>query len=502
MTSPASPGDYSLSDSQRGPASLGPWPATHLLIWGFVGLHLLLAASLPLIAFETHYALYGLHLDWSYVDHPPLVGWIQALVQQFSRSDLAMRVAPVLIITASQYLVAALAMRLFPRSTPWLGFASVLLLQGAVIIHAGIAMAPEVPLLLTGLLVMWFTLGVIEQNRLRDWVGLGVALGLAGLSKYTAITLALSVPLALLSAGAWRLLLQPRALLAVALAGWVVSPVLIWNWQHDWVSFTYQIGYQLEPDEAEAAWSLSDALNMQLQQLGAYSPALYLGGIAGMIWGLRRGDRGTRLSIAFALPVLLLFGYLAGAGRSSPHWTLLGWVYLAPLAALWIIEHWRGRAARYLVFVSGLLSVAVLLVLMVLPLPVLPFPDYGHPLSRLLGWQEAAAKAEALRHQWAEQESGREPVLLVQNWHYAGPLAWYGQPAVVQDAGRRTSQYAFWYGLPEPDTRGILVVFDEEDEIPQVREPGFDCRQVDTMPAYRGATLARMFYFYRCEAAL
>ena len=35
---------------------------------------------------EAHYALYGLHLDWSYFDHPPLVGWIQALPINFEFS--------------------------------------------------------------------------------------------------------------------------------------------------------------------------------------------------------------------------------------------------------------------------------------------------------------------------------------------------------------------------------------------------------------------------------
>ena len=128
-------------------------------------------------------------------------GLDSSLVQQFSHSDFAMRIAPIVLTTASQYLVAVLALRLFPAATPWLGFITVLLLQGTLVIHMSLAMAPEVPLLLAGLLVLWFTRNVLEYERPRDWLSLGLALGLAGLSKYTAVTLAVSVLLALWSGG-------------------------------------------------------------------------------------------------------------------------------------------------------------------------------------------------------------------------------------------------------------------------------------------------------------
>ncbi len=477
---------------------LGPWPATHVVILGFACWHLVLAASLPLIAFETHYALYGLHLNWSYVDHPPMVGWIQALVQQFSHSDFAMRLAPIALATASQYLVAMLALRLFPADTRWLGLITVLLLQGTLIIHMSIAMAPEAPLLLAGLMVLWFTRNVLEHDRLRDWLGLGLALGLAGLSKYTAVTLALSVVLALWSGGRLSSLLQRRAWYGLGLAALLVSPVLIWNALHDWISFRYQVGYQLESDEAAAAWSLGDALNMQLEQMGAYSPLLYIGGMASVIWAVRRPGKSERLLLIFALPVLLLFGFMAGSGRSSAHWTLMGWVFLAPLCALWLWTFWHNKVVRGLAWVSASISVLLLLIMCIAPMPFLPFPDYGHPLSRVTGWQDAAIRAEQLRQAMTE-EGKAEPVVLVYNWHSAGPLAWYQPDTIVQDTQNRPSQYLYWYGAVGPDSRGILVIYDEKNEQPQVYEPGFACEQVDTLPAYRGRVLTRLFYFYRCE---
>jgi 4-amino-4-deoxy-L-arabinose transferase-like glycosyltransferase len=40
-------------------------------------LHLAIGASIGLSVDEAHYLLYAAYPDWSYFDHPPLVGWVQ-----------------------------------------------------------------------------------------------------------------------------------------------------------------------------------------------------------------------------------------------------------------------------------------------------------------------------------------------------------------------------------------------------------------------------------------
>ena len=51
---------------------LDPKQALHAVIWAYAGFHLLIAALMPLVAHEAHYALYGRHLALSFLDHPPL----------------------------------------------------------------------------------------------------------------------------------------------------------------------------------------------------------------------------------------------------------------------------------------------------------------------------------------------------------------------------------------------------------------------------------------------
>ena len=60
-------------------------------------LHVGLGAALGLSVDEAHYALYAAHPDWSYFDHPPLVGWAQWPLVALGAPTLALRLVPELL---------------------------------------------------------------------------------------------------------------------------------------------------------------------------------------------------------------------------------------------------------------------------------------------------------------------------------------------------------------------------------------------------------------------
>ncbi len=479
-----------------------PWLATHILILGFAAAKLAVAPLLPLSPYEAHYALYGFYLDWSYVDHPPLVGWLQGLMLNFAASEFALRLIPIILSATAQYLLATLALRLYPDESPWLGFISVLLLQGAAISHLALGMVPEVPLVTLSVATVWLTQRVLEHNHWRAWLALGIILGLAGLSKYTAVTLVPSVALALLFAHGSRFLIQLRSMVAALLALVIISPVLIWNWQHEWLSFRYQSTYQLERNSAGPAWSLDDALRAHLEQVFNYSPLIYFGGIAAILWCCRRLDPGSRLLLVFAAPVLLLFCWAAGLGGAArPHWTYVGWLLLTPLIGRGILALWSWRSVRVFTYGSACYSIIALLLLHLLLLPIGKFQDFKHPLRSMLGWKEAALRAERLRQTLATQApADPQPVLLVRNWHDAGRLAWYARPTAVLETRNRPSQYAYWFGEARPDVGGILVVPSKERTPPKHPAPGFSCTPLDRQTVYHGPSLVNVFNFFRCKS--
>ncbi|WP_162141178.1 ArnT family glycosyltransferase [Simiduia agarivorans] len=466
-------------------------PTTHKVLLGFALVHLILAASLPLALFEAHYALYGVHWQLSYVDHPPLMGWLQGLVQLVSHADMAQRLIPIGITLGTQYLLVLLALRLFPdqpgidRTTAWV-------VQLIPISHIGFMAAPDLPLMLFSLLTFWCCLNILEQQRWRDWLLMGLCIGLAGLSKYTAVTLVVSLALVL-----WhqhrhlRWLAQPKLWLAAVVGGLCVLPVLWWNYQHDWISFTFQMEYQ-----GGDGWSLPHMAQALANQLIAYSPLVLLAFLPVQ----QPGHQHARARLwCWAAPLLLLFAYQAGAGRSSEHWTYSAWLLLAPLMALQLRTLWHKLWLRRAVYTWGILLSLVFALL--IAAPWLSFKDFKHPLGKISGWPPASERANQLLNEWRQELADTEPqpTLAVQNWHHAEPLAWYGRPVVVRDMKHETSQYSQWFGHFAPGDRGLLVRPSKRTEAPEIQSEAAECTWVDSLPVYLNKGIARVYHFYRCQ---
>jgi len=466
--------------------------ATILLLLITTGLHLLVAGGVALSVDEAHYALYGLYLDWSYFDHPPMVGWLQALVLPLSQSEFALRLWPALLMAFASGLLYRLSRVLFPQASPWTAFVAVLILQSAIIVQLlGIAMLPEVPLLVFALasaLALW---SALARQRWRDWLLLGLCLGLAGLSKYTAVTLALSVVLFVLWQGQWRLLLTPRPWTAALLAFVCILPVLYWNSQHDWISFRYQLGHGT-PDRV---WSLSRFARAQAGQVLAYAPGIFLFGVIALVdtWN-NRHEANRRFLLSLVLPPLLLFGWAAGYEETLPHWTLLVWALLAVPSADWL---WQRRDRRWVrLSAAGSLLYSLLLTLVIhsqFASPWIPFKPLQHPLRDLYGWQAAAERGAMLA-------AAAEKPLLVGNWSLASRIAWYARPQPVLVTDRRFDQSDIWYGTPKKGSGGVLLVPDYYEGRDRVSGLGkfAQCQRMDSMTVLLGATPVQHFSFYNC----
>jgi 4-amino-4-deoxy-L-arabinose transferase-like glycosyltransferase len=465
---------------------------TLLLLLLTTGMHLLVAGNVALSVDEAHYALYGLHLDWSYFDHPPMVGWLQALVLPFSGSEFALRLWPALLMALSGALLYRLARKLFPDATPWAAFSAVLILQSAVIVQLlGIALVPETPLLLFALAAALALWRAVQRQQWGDWLLLGLLLGLAGLSKYTAVTLAFSAVLFLLWQGQWRLLLSAKPWLAALVALLCILPVLYWNSQHEWLSFRYQ----LEHGAPDRAWSLARFARAQTAQILAYAPGVFLFGVIALVEMWRHRDRAaSRLILSLVLPPLLLFGWAAGYEETLPHWTLLVWALLAIPAARWVVERWQRRWVRLTAGASLFYSLLLTVVIhSQFALPWIPFQPLEHPLRDLYGWQAAAERGTMLA------QAADKP-LLVGNWSLASRIAWYARPQSVQVTDRRFDQFDIWFGTPQKGSGGVLLVPDYYEGRKRVSGIGKfrQCRRMDSMKVLLGETPVQHFNFYNC----
>ncbi len=478
---------------------LTPWQATLLLIIFSSLLRLMASSGVGLGTDEAHYALYGLHLDTSYYDHPPMIGWLQAIVLLFSDSYLALRFMPTLLFGLTGLALHRVTRTLFPYQTPWLGFISVALLQSGLMFQLiGLSMLPDDPLLLLGLLTLLVLHSLLNDNRLRYWVALGAVLGLAGLSKYTAVTLVATVLLVALHQGRlWGWIRSAGPWLAMLTGLLLIMPVLYWNYSHDWISFAYQLHH----GTGNPVWKPVNFLLSQLAQLLVYGPAIFVLGLIAVFAAFKNmREQSVWLCFSLAAPVLLLFGWNSGYQMTLPHWASLGWAGLIPLIARWLHDNWTQRWVRISLWVSAVYSLLLITVIFSeFFLAWLPFPDNRNPLRDLYGWDQAAHRAGELRAEMAATP-GLDPYLFSEHWTEASRLAWYARPASVQVLDTGYDQFDIWFGSPQQGTRGILVSWPEQ-KAPATGGKGqfAECVLRDTLPVSSNGHMVSTFSFYACH---
>ncbi|MFZ2308727.1 MAG: glycosyltransferase family 39 protein [Rhodoferax sp.] len=462
--------------------------------------HFVLGASLGLSVDEAHYALYATHLDWSYFDHPPLVGWVQWPLVALDAPTWLLRLVPQALWLGTALLVHGLAERLqagLPVGVA--GWWATAVLALTPLLHVlGIGLLPDTLLMFWSAALVWLTLDLMPPAALRRpgaWLMLGLLLGLAGLSKYTAIFAAVAVALCLLQAHGAALLRSPWPWVAVLVALVLVLPVAVWNHANHWISFTYQAQHG-----AGGGWQAAHVLRFLLVQVLAYGPLLAWAW-AGSRQGVAPGARS--LLLFFAIPFLVM-AVLSGGGTSLPHWTAPAWVALAPFAGVGLARAWqqnRHRLVLGLVVAQALVS-AVLLGLMFSAGQPLVANSTGqgnsaqpsNPFADLHGWEQAGATARTLATQ-----QGLHSVA-VQNWTLASRLGWYARPLPVHVLEDRFDQFDLWAGDLPPGGDTLLVDWSQLAYTVPLGAHGFaSCTLLATQDVQRLGAPVASFRFFACR---
>lgn len=211
---------------------------------------------------ETYYYLYTLHLDWSYFDHPVLVAlitglgpWLTGEVSQFT-----IRFGALILHTGSLLLLYLTSARLFSAKAARFTLAIATIIP-IFQIGFGVLTLPDNPLIffwsasLCCAAYEFFGQSPTQEYSSSDrdlqpvsyqpsyrLALLSILVGLACLGKYHGFVLGLGlVGFCLTSPRHRPALLSPWAWLGLGLFLVTISPILIWNIQHDWISFRFQL---------------------------------------------------------------------------------------------------------------------------------------------------------------------------------------------------------------------------------------------------------------------
>lgn len=470
-----------------------PFLLTLILSTTFLIFHLWLAPLFALSVDEAHYALYAKNLALSYFDHPPLVGWLQYIALFFGDDEFSLRVIPIVLFWLSSILLYLLTRQIYTNHSQYVAFIAVLLLHLCALIHiTSIAMLPETPLLFFGILAMKFSHNAIYNKKIKDWFFLAIVLGLAGLSKYSAFLYVISIILLIFYYKKYKILISIKPYLAVIVTLIIISPVLYWNYKHNWISFNYQLNHGLQDLNN---WNLLTFIKAQLLQLAVYGPIIYIGGILAIIWSF--SSKENKFFVIWSLPGLIFFAIASGYSMPLAHWTMFVWVSLLPLIAVYFFKIIKSTIGKYFITISSIYSLVLICAIYIVVLDYLPFNFKPHPLRDLVGWKQSALIAEKLRKSYAEQYNVDNSQLFVENWSYGSRIAWYVYPQKVHILDTKFNQFDLW-NKPNNSKAGILISLEKVDK----KHNDFkNCINIDRYLAYspKQRILLNTFYFYWCE---
>ena len=210
---------------------------------------------------EAYYYLYSQNLDWSYFDHPVFVAlttglgvWLTGKVNQFT-----IRIGTLIIFTLSLYLLYLTGKKLFDRQS---GVFSLIInsLIPIFTIAFGVLTLPDVPLVFFWTLTLWCAASEFFRSPSPEkyqpsfrLIFICMALGLACLSKYHGFILGLGlVGFCLFNPPYRRVFTSPWLWWGIACFFLTLFPLIYWNWQHDWASFSFQLsGRFRSPEERQ-----------------------------------------------------------------------------------------------------------------------------------------------------------------------------------------------------------------------------------------------------------
>jgi 4-amino-4-deoxy-L-arabinose transferase-like glycosyltransferase len=286
----------------------------------------LLDASVGLSVDESYTLAIARRFALSYFDHPPLHLWLLGAWRELlgSEDPRVIRLPFVALFAGSTWLAFWVTARVFGAAAGWW---SVVALNLAPLFTVGIAswILPDGPLVFCSLLCVALFLQVRTRSddALALWAGVGLAGGLALLSKYLAVFPLAGLVIYLVSSPDRRWLTRPGPWLAVAVCALVCSPVLLWNAQHDWVSFAFQ-GRRALP----SGFSLSRFGLDVAAQFAVLLPWVALGALVALLAVLRRGPLAPGwLFACLALPCIASFGLAPLWTMILPHWPAIGWLF-------------------------------------------------------------------------------------------------------------------------------------------------------------------------------
>lgn len=383
---------------------------------------------------EAQYWTWSQELAFGYYSKPPGIAWqIFLTTWLFGNTEFGIRASALLIGTATCVAVYLLAKRAYGEKV---GFWS------------------AVTFSITPMGLMGSTLAITDGGMIFSWL---MALYFFLASNYVAFGLAIAVgalfkwPIFILPAVLFFITKEKGKFLKGAALGLLgLLPSLIWNIQHDFVTFRH-VGTTLQGGHYGSSGNPLEFLGAQIALL---SPVFFLAAVMAYIFP-KDGKVLRYVTAIFVVPFIMSF-FMKMQGNWSD--------FVLPTAHILGIAWILGTARPAWWLAGG--SFLALLVAFVIGSRVLPYPM--NPLKNSLGYGAIPGILEQVGY------DPKKDFLVSDSYQVTSLLSFYSpgkdRAYFLNVSGRRLNQFSFWKGLPEEERKEgyFAVIYDTRKQPPNL----------------------------------
>ena len=477
------------------------WDYFFLAVVSYAALLRLFYLGVPDLIFEeAYYWNYAQHLDIGYLDHPLMVAWIIKLfISLMGNIEFAVRSGAFLCWFVTAYFAYKLTHEVFNKASANRALMIVTVLPPYF--SFGWFMSPDAPLTACWAMAIYYIHQALVRENKMAWWGVGIALGLGMISKYTIVLLGAAIVLFVLAdRNSRKWLSRPQPYIAIVVACTLFSPVIIWNMQHEWASIMFQSEGRLASKYAFSLPRFISNVIIFLTPTGVLSVIAILlfrkTILSGSILSSTKVsndklvgtlDRSYLLLVWLTLFPVAVFASLSLFRASKLNWTGPCWLGLIPFIALLVTQKpdlgvpkllaWCQRAWPATIVIL-LLFYGAALHYLGLGLPKVPYPQN----VQLMGWQAFGRDIQVIVTQ-LERETGEEILVVgMDRNQIASGLAFYrtkytdsliantGQNPAMQTAsghlfGENSLMYEMWFPVKKQTNKAMLLVSSDKKDL-------------------------------------
>ena len=265
---------------------------------------------------EAQYWLWSKDVDFGYFSKPPFLAWvIRIYTEIFGSSFVILKILPSLVYFLTAFGIYNILKNLGVNNKDSVTGSFLFLFIPAVSISSFI-ISTDLLLLLFWTLSLNELIKIIQEQRRRNFIFMGVFLGLAFLSKYAAVYFLICLLCLFLLDKNFRSIVLNNFLsfifcfLCILL---IISPNIIWNIKNDWITFSHT------SDNANLAnidFDLVRGLEFVFIQALMLGPFLVFGGALSLI----KINKLQKILLIFSLPIIIIVFVEAVIVRANANW--------------------------------------------------------------------------------------------------------------------------------------------------------------------------------------